>query len=130
MSNGIHVVFQANKRGGLRQSTGDVHILNLALTALLDCSSSNPFQQLGISEGVVFENPDNDLFMEIKESIKDIFERFENSKLAKLQDRADNLSMFRTNEGEYGLKIFFVNLETNSPGSGAIGFGVGGARVL
>lgn len=129
-SKGIHVVFQANGKGGLRVVDGDTHIMNLALVALLDCQSANPFQQLGISEGMIFENPDNELFNDLKDSVRDIFERFRISKLAKLQDRPDNLSITQTADGEWNMKVFIINLETNKPSGQAFSLGYGGIKLV
>ena len=120
MGTGISVVFNVNKRGGFRKTTGDQWLMDLLAVALLDGYSYNPFQQVGISEGIIFENPDDEMWNDLKGQIEDIFERFEDSGLAKLSSRADNLQQYRTSEGQYGMKIFFINLEKNAPVTGTV----------
>ncbi len=121
MGKGIHVVFRHNGRGGLLIVDGDTWIMDLLATALQDGDSRNPFQSVGLGEGVIFENPDQELWNDLRIQITDIFDRFEESKLARLQDRPDNLQVIQMGEGKYGMKVFFINLERMAPAEGILG---------
>lgn len=126
MGTGISAIVKANKRGGFHKTVGNQWIMDVIAVGLMDGQSHNPFQKVGISEGIIFENPDSEMWIDLENQIKELFERLEDDELAKLQDRADNLQPFRTADSQYGMKIYFINLEQNTPAEGMLAAGSNG----
>lgn len=114
MGKGIHTVCSASKRGGFRMATGSNHVSGLLQTALGSGDSSNPFQNLGLGERMVFDPLDMSTFAPVQDRIRDIFDDFRDNELASLQERPDNLEIVETGEAEAAILIFAVDLETGT----------------
>lgn len=112
MAAGISSPARANGNGGLLIVTKDQHIRSLVGVALGEGDSNNPFQDLGLGEEMIFDIADPGSFNAVADKITRIFQGFEESELAQLQDREDNLSVEELSEGEFNMKVFFVNLQT------------------
>jgi len=109
---GISVPFQGTQTGGLSISSDDEYIRQLIMIALSDCSSDNPFQDIGLGEGHVFQPNTSRTKGQILVRVKKVFDDFELRKLARLNGRPKWLSAV---DGEAKLLISYYNLETDKP---------------
>ncbi len=115
MGKGIATVVSASKRGGFRLATGTNHVFGLLQTALGSGDSSNPFQDLGLGEGMIFDPLDMTTFAPVQDRIRDIFDDFAAEELATLQERPDNLKIIETEEAEAAILVYAIDLEAGSP---------------
>lgn len=114
MGKGIATVVSASKKGGFKLSVGSNHIMGLLQAAMGSGDSSNPFQDLGLGEDMIFDLLDMSTFAPVQDRIRDIFEDFEANELASLQKRPDNLKIVETSEGEAAILVYAVDLESDS----------------
>jgi len=114
MGQGIDTVIGANKRGGFRMVTAGVHVSGLLQTALGSGDSSNPFQNLGLGESMIFDPLNLETFAPVKDRIREIFEDFTENELASLQERPDNLKVIETDEAQAAILIFAVDLQSGT----------------
>ena len=120
MAKGWSIPMRANKRGGVQTSVGNRHVRDLLYNALKNADSDNPFQELGLGEDMIFDIADATTFNSITEKVGRIFDDFKDEELAILQERADNLRVVpdeTTSGGSWILNVYFVNLETDQPGT-------------
>ena len=132
MGQGIDTRFKANGQGGLKQATNNQHIMGLVSTALGPGYSSNPFQDLGLGEDMIFDIADHSNFAAIRDKVEEIFIGFERDELAALQKRSDNLKTVRVQNdsgGEYGLVVYVINLETDTPFAMTVTGGTNGVSI-
>jgi hypothetical protein len=113
MGQGIYPVWKASKRGGLKIAKSGRHIAGLFNVALQSGDSTNPFQNPGLGEWMIFGLLDETTFTPVQDRVREIFDDFEEQELAILQKRPDNLTVFQTDEGEAAMLVYAVNLETN-----------------
>lgn len=134
MGTGISTRFVGSGRGGFKQDKNNDHIRGLLATALGPGESGNPFQDLGLGEDMIFDPADSTTFNDVRDRIKEIFEDFERAELATLQQRQDNLKVTFDSTapegGSYGMIVYAVNMETDSPFDMTVLGGPGGLRVV
>lgn len=133
MGKGIDTEFRRSGRGGFRIAKDNAHIMGLLSTALGNCQSANPFQQLGLGEDMIFDPADPTTFGKVRDKIEEIFQDFERNELAKLQARSDNLKVVPLDMdegGKYGMLVYAVNLETDAPFQMTVVGGAQGVRVI
>lgn len=128
MATGISIPARANKRGGFARSVGSVNVRKLLATALGNNDSNNPFQELGLGR-IIFDPGDETTFADVTEQIRQIFEGFRIAEIAELQDRSDNLVVEQRGEGEYEMRLYFIDLETGLPGEATVSGGITGLFV-
>lgn len=134
MGTGISTKLVGSGRGGFKMAVDNDHIRGLLGAALGPGESDNPFQNLGLGEDMVFDPADATTFTSVRDRIREIFEDFEAAELAKLQERPDNLRVVfdktAPEGGTYGMIVYAVNLETDSPFDMTVLGGVGGIQVV
>lgn len=134
MGTGIDTRFVGSGRGGFRQAKDNEHIKGLLSAALGPGESDNPFQSLGLGEDMIFDPADPTTFTDVRDRIREIFADFETAELAKLQERPDNLKVTfdktAPEGGSYGMIVYVINLETDSPFDMSVIGGPGGIRVV
>lgn len=134
MTQGISVTLKGSGRGGLKQDKDNDHIRGLLSVALGEGESDNPFQDLGLGEDMIFDPADPATFTSVRDRIKEIFDDFERAELAKLQARPDNLKVTfdktAPEGGAYGMIVYAVNLETDSPFEMTVFSAPGGFSVV
>ncbi len=128
MAVGLSLPWRANKRGGVFRSKSDETLKKLIATALGNNDSNNPFQELGLDD-IIFEPGDELTFGPLRTRIEEIFEDFQDQELGALQTRDDNLTVTTISEGQFEMKLFFVNLETDLPGEATVFNGIAGLFV-
>lgn len=128
MATGISVPARQNKRGGFSVSKGGGNVRKLLAVALGNNDSNNPFQELGLRR-IIFDPGDETTFADIAEQVREIFEGFRLAEIAELQDRSDNLVVERRGEGEFEMRLYFVDLETGLPGEATVSGGITGLFV-
>jgi len=117
MAIGLAIPVGVNAQGRAKTADRSDFIKQTVLTAIRDCQSRNPFQDLGIDETIIFDINDKITVARIKMRIVEIFSRFEAEALAKLDHGAAErpLHFEQTAEGELDVHIKYVDLETNRP---------------
>ena len=114
MGTGIATVWKATGRGGLLVVTGREHVAGITSTALGDGDNRNPFQsELGLGEDFIFNPDDPTTLTDIRERVESIVERLQGYELLSLQLRPDNLTLQRTDVGEYAIPVYIIDLETD-----------------
>ncbi len=113
MGVGISTIWRASGRGGVQIARGKEHISGILSAALGNCDSNNPFQDLGLGEDMIFDLADPSRLNSIADSVTEIVERLQGYELMSLQIRPDNLTIRRTDQGEYGMPVHIVDLETD-----------------
>jgi len=128
---GISVPLRANKAGSVVNSTNSQHVAGLLSVALNSGDSDNPFQQPGLNDKIIFELADEVTFTRVADRIEEIFEDFEENELASLQDRQGNLKPYnpKGSPGEYGLRVYYIDLQTDKPDALSVFAGAGGLVV-
>jgi hypothetical protein len=129
MGSGIDTVFKASKRGGFYQATGPDHIMGLIRTSFGSGDSTNPFQDLGLGEDMIFSTLDLESFAPVQDRIREIFQDFETQELAALQQRPDNLRIIETSTAEAAILVFVIDLETEDNFTLTVGGNVSGVTV-
>ena len=134
MGTGISTSLKGSGRGGFKQDKDNDHIRGLSSTALGQGESDNPFQDLGLGEDMIFDPADPSTFTSVRDRVREIFDDFERAELAKLQVRPDNLKVTfdktASEGGSYGMVVYAINLETDSPFEMTIFGGSGGFQVF
>ena len=126
---GIGTPARANGRGGLHIPPTNEHIRGLLGIALSPCTSSNPFQNIGLQGDITFDIADNLTFVNLKEDIKEIMTEFEAEELAALQNRSDNLFVTKDADGEYGIVVHIINLQLDNKFTATVKSGQAGFIV-
>lgn len=110
MAQGIKLPLEI-KNGRLVKLSGDEYIDQLLRIAFIGMESENPFQSLGLGEWMIFGLNDAMTEGEISEKIISIFESFQRSQLARLQNPDEDI-VFRRADGELSVEIDYINMET------------------
>lgn len=114
MGAGIATVWTANGRGGVRVVTGREHVAGILSAALGLGDNDNPFQsELGLGEDFIFDPDDPTTLYDLKERITTIVERLEGYELMTLQIRPDNLTLRKTDQGEYAMPVYILDSEAD-----------------
>ena len=132
MGTGIDTRSKGNGQGGFRMAINNEHIMGLVGVAMDSGESGNPFQNLGLEEDMIFDIAEPSTFAAVRDRVEEIFEIFERDDLAALQKRSDNLKTIRVENdrgGEYGIMIYVINLETDTPFAMTVTGGTNGVTV-
>jgi hypothetical protein len=108
---GLALPFAASGEGGLKLLLGDELILQYVRTYAADCDSDNPFQDVGIGLGAVFQVSSDPAWKgQVRRKMEQMFRLYlERANLARLQ----SISFTQTTEGETTMDVVFVSLESN-----------------
>lgn len=107
----------------------DEQLAKIIAIGLSDCTSSNPFQDLGLPQSIIFDIGDDTTRGLVYDYLERFFTRLERQGRAKLTKLAPG-SVSKT-EGETVLAVEYTNLKTRSPKQMTFGFGrTGTVRVL
>jgi hypothetical protein len=109
-ASGISFPFRGDGDGGLAVTEGDEYIYNMVLGVVSPNDSDNAFEDLGGTEEMIFENPDDPAWRAaVRNRIRRQFQVLDRENLARLS----SLKFLGTNEdGEYTIKIEYINLES------------------
>jgi hypothetical protein len=111
MATGLSLPIRA-RAGRAVLATGEEQLKKIIFLSLCDCSSSNPFQDLGVPLTVIFSNQDDDTRARVERRVRERFAQLESDERARL---ADGYPQFTEGEdGELLCDIRYVNLETTS----------------
>lgn len=118
MATGYSSPLRKDKGGRLKLTSGGLHLAELLMSALGDGTSDNPFQEPGLGEFMIFQIPQEQIFSQVADRIRIIFESFEDDELAKLQDSPANLQGKEgTEPGTWEMQVLYIDLETDIPGT-------------
>ena len=99
------------KDGRLKMLSGDDYIKQLVMIALQDGDSENPFQDLGLSEFMIFDINAEAVEGEIRHRVQNSFDALKRSQLAKLTRGAQSIR-FETEGADKFMYIDYTDLET------------------
>jgi hypothetical protein len=108
---------------------GEEQLKKIIFLALSDCSSDNPFQDLGMDPDIVFANNDGETQARLNHRIVERFQRFEVEGRAKLAPSYPRFSADERSQ-ELVVDVRYVNLETTSEEELSLTFDVSGAARL
>tara|TARA_Y100000034_G_scaffold131943_1_gene193761 strand:- start:1665 stop:2066 length:402 start_codon:yes stop_codon:yes gene_type:complete len=100
--------------GRYRLVADDAYIQQLMTVAFGDCSSDNPFEDLGLGEAMIFGINDSMTEGEILARVKLIMDDFEENGLAKLI--VSEPPTFEKDDGDLHMLLPYMNLETQERG--------------
>lgn len=83
----------------------------LLLTALRECTSENPFQNIGWDESFIFEGDTLGLRSRLETKIAEIFDGFERARLAKLAT-GEEMKVEKIAPGVLEMRIKYIDLGT------------------
>ena len=117
-ASGLATPFRGDSDGGAALSEGSSYIEEQVLATVRPNTSDNPFQDLGIGEQAIFQNPSDPTWKRaMRERIVRQFATLESNNLARLT----KVEFATTAEGgDFAITILYVNLETNSADSTAV----------
>jgi len=109
MATGLSLPVSVNDLGRAVISSGTDQLTKLLLIALQPCSSANPFQQLGLTERVIFSVNSPNIRAQLNREVSNIFATFQRDGRARLR----NVS-FEKDSTTQELKMFITwqDLET------------------
>lgn len=111
---GMRMPVGVDEQGGAAMSAGSDYIHQLLITALRDCESRNPFQDLGISERNIFDIDDPVTRGRLMTRVKDVFARFEAQSLARLASGSSAIRWAESEaDGEAVLEVQYIDMESN-----------------
>ena len=114
MGTGIATVWKATGRGSLHVVIGREHVAGILSAALGSGDNNNPFQsELGLGEDFIFNPDDPTTLTDIRERVESIVQRLQGYELLSLQLRSDNLTLRKTDVGEYAIPVYIIDLETD-----------------
>lgn len=113
---GLKSPLQASVQGTAVLVSGSDLVKQIILTALRDCSSLNPFQDLGISDKNIFDINDDPTVARVRLRIQQIFAVLQIQDLAALIKGEQSITFSRTEEeGALTAVIKYLDLETDKP---------------
>jgi hypothetical protein len=115
MPTGLALPVGIGSYGRAKLATGSDMMKQLLMCAIRDCSSENPFQDLGISQRFIFDINDPHAVAEVRIRIKQIFANFEAQRLARLPGGDNSLVFSQTEEGSLDVEIKYLDMETDKP---------------
>jgi hypothetical protein len=115
METGLASPLAVTSKGTAVVLTGSDLIKQLLFTALRDCSSGNPFQQLGVSDENIFSISDAQSIAKLRLAVQRVFARFEVQSLARLVPGDTGLVFSKSAEGAVDVQVKYVDLETDKP---------------
>jgi hypothetical protein len=112
-ASGIGEPFRGDSDGGVAISEGELYIDDQVFAAVSVNDSDNPFQDLGVTEFAVFQNPEDPAFRRVvRERIVDQFAFLESNNLARLL--RVTFAQSSSPSGDYECSVTYIALETNS----------------
>jgi hypothetical protein len=129
MAKGLKVPVGVNEAGGAAMVDADDDLAKIIMLALSPGYSRNPFQKLGMDEGIIFDTGTARTMASIQLSIEAIFKRLEASNRAALDDNGLIMEM---DEGTMEMRatVSYINLETQLPGEFGLSFQQGNVGVV
>lgn len=118
-ASGIALPFAGDSDGGVALSEGETYVLEQVRATVHPNDSDNPFQDLGVTDFAIFQNPTDPTWRRtIRERIKRQFAILESNNLARFvrMEFAQNADR----NGDYDAVITYTNLETTSEASTAV----------
>ena len=109
--------------------SGDEQLRKIIMLGLSDCDSANPFQDLGLTPDMVFQNQTPELEARIRRRVQDVFRALESQHRARLTDETLAFERLPATQ-ELVLPIRYLNLETNESADVPVAFGPAGARIV
>ncbi len=112
-ASGIDWAFRGDSDGGVAVSEADEYIESQVFACLQVNTSDNPFQDLGVTQRAVFENPEDPEWRRIlQDRIRTQFRFLDTNNLARLV--RIKFSRDDAQDGNYGIVVEYTNLETNT----------------
>lgn len=111
MSQGLDLPLGADQ-GRARLARGEDQLKKIITLALSDGDSENPFQDLGIGNGNVFDVNDQDLQARLRQRIVAVFRRFSTERRAALAPGSPTFRRGGADGEELIASIKYVNMET------------------
>lgn len=115
MPTGLALPIGIGAYGRAKLASGSELMKQLLLSALRECTSENPFQDLGISQKIIFDINDSHAIGEVRIRIKQIFANFEAQRLARLPGGGNSLGFSQSEEGALDVEIGYLDMETDKP---------------
>ena len=112
---GLRLPVGPNEKGRAATVTGSEFVRQTLLTAIQDCTSKNPFQDLGVDDEIIYDINDESSMADLMLRLQEIFARFEAQEIARLDNRTTPISFSQDEEGEFNAVIRFVDLEADKP---------------
>ena len=109
MPTGLALPLGVDRAGKAQVTSGTAQLQKLLVIALQTNSDSNPFQQLGLPENIIFNLNTPNVKARIDQAIRNIFDGFENQGRARL--RRISFEKIK-DEGELAVTVSFQDLET------------------
>jgi hypothetical protein len=100
------------KAGRFEKLSGDAYISQIIMTALAGHDSSNPFQDIGLGDWMIFELNDKLTITEIRTRLELIFVSLAADQLATLESPQKDIRLSRNSEGELHCDLTYNNMET------------------
>jgi hypothetical protein len=110
---GLKVPCAGDGRGKLELVAGDEYLMQLLFVALGDCSSDNPFVDVGLDAGLIFDLNDEVSQGRLRERVRRVLAEFEAEGLMKLAPNRDLEVVAGAEEGELQMLVPVVMLESN-----------------
>lgn len=111
-ASGLAAPFRGDSDGGVALSEGELYVDDQVFAAVNANDSDNPFQDIGVTEFAVFQNPEDPSWRRIVQTrIETQFRFLQENNLARLlrvQFRKQSAE-----DGNYEASVHYVNLETN-----------------
>jgi hypothetical protein len=127
---GLSIPIGTDDEGRLKLVTDDdQQLAKIIMLGLCDCTSGNPYQQLGIPLDNIFDINDRGTRSRVQEYLERFFKRLERQGRARLISvEADDS---RNEHGEAVLRVRYANIKTRSVREVAFGISrTGAARIL
>ena len=110
MGQGLRIPIGVNRGGGANLEPDPQHLTTILRLALSEGNDDNPFQQLGISDTLIFALNDSSNRGLARNAVERILNKF--SERLRL-DQTVPVDVIQTGDGEVELSFRYVNLDTN-----------------
>lgn len=114
MPTGLSVPINVNKGGGAKVQSEDTQIDKLVVLALQEGEDDNPFQDLGISQTILYRVNDDGAKFDAKTEIERVLKSF-NGRIQIVDGIkiSESETDPQTEEGELHVNFEYINLDTN-----------------
>lgn len=116
-SGGILLPVQPNGRGGFKLIEGDDYLMQLVIMRAAPGESDNPFLDIGIGEGAIFQNASDAGWLSVQRTkIEAFFRNLERAQLARLKKVSFRPGDESAGEdpADFFATIRFLSIETNT----------------
>ena len=124
MPKGLAVPVYVNKGGGAKVQPDDTQLDKLIVLAVQEGDDDNPFQDLGLSQRIIYDINDDGSKFDVKGDVERVLKSFDGR--MKLDDDgvviAEEQNDARTSEGEMNVSFGYFNLEVDDERDFAIPF--------